>query len=200
MRDLFEPRSLGAYLSGAETNFSMQLLLSPHNDDETLFASFTILREAPAVIVVYDSFIQTARGYPGCDWKTRRHETEAALSILGVSKIGFLGLRDDRATDTAALKAALSVAGEFETVYAPAVEQGGHEQHNTVGRIAAEVFPNVVSYMTYTNRGKSTGIPVPFDPEWTLLKLKALACYESQIRLKDNVEHFMRDQREYYAA
>jgi len=38
----------------------MKLLLSPHNDDECLFAAYTLMREKPLVIVVTDSDDETA--------------------------------------------------------------------------------------------------------------------------------------------
>ena len=46
---------------------------------------------------------------------------------------------------------------------------------------------------------KSTGKPVVFDPEWPVLKLRALACYESQIALQECAQHFLSEQYEYYA-
>jgi LmbE family N-acetylglucosaminyl deacetylase len=176
-----------------------KILLSPHCDDETLFASLTILRESPLVIIVFDSHIQPRRGHSGCDAMTRRQETLAAMSILG-AEVQFLGFHDDETVDVAALTNALRQFGQPEMVYAPAVEEGGHVQHNLVGVMAREVFANVTHYMTYTNRGKSAGEPVPYEPHWPALKLKALSCYGSQIALKDNVEHFLRNQHEYYAA
>ena len=34
----------------------MKILLAPHNDDEALFAAYTIMREHPLVIVVTDGY------------------------------------------------------------------------------------------------------------------------------------------------
>ena len=77
-------------------------------------------------------------------------------------------------------------------MFAPAVEAGGHEQHNLVGELADKVFGGrVTHYMTYTNgRDRSRGVPVEFEPGWAALKLQALACYESQIRLASTGHHF----------
>lgn len=181
----------------------MKLLLSPHPDDETLWTSFTILRWRPHVAVVFDSYVQEKRGYPGCDRLRRRSETNRAMHILSVSSgidVDFLGF-SDAAPDIEGIRARLvqfTQPRQPDMVFAPAVEEGGHPQHNLVGMLAREIFQNVTPYMTYTNRGKSGGKHVPFEPHWALLKLKALACYESQIQLRDNVAHFMRDQWEYY--
>jgi len=177
------------------------LFLSPHCDDESLFGAFTILRERPVVAIVFDSYVQPARGYPRCSAEIRRKETWNALRILmnGCTRPYFMGFRDDD-PDPFAIRSAFEHFDMPDVVYAPAVEENGHPQHNMVGQLARDVFPHVVHYMTYTRAGKSTGRPVPFEPEWPALKLKALACYESQIALKDNVEHFLREQHEYYQA
>jgi LmbE family N-acetylglucosaminyl deacetylase len=178
----------------------VKLLLSPHNDDETLFAAFTILRERPLVCVVFDSHIQVARGATNCDWMTRRMETIEAMKILNPDSAPvFLGIRDDK-YGTREIADAIHALGEFEQVYAPAIEEGGHAQHSLVGEIAAKVFTNVRHYMTYTKRGKSEGVPVEFKPEWVVKKLRALASYESQIHHPSNTEHFLRDHREWMQA
>jgi hypothetical protein len=38
----------------------VKLLLAPHNDDETLFAAYTCLRERPKVVVILRSFVRPA--------------------------------------------------------------------------------------------------------------------------------------------
>jgi len=176
----------------------LKLFISPHNDDETLFGAFTLLRERPLVAVVFDSFVQERRGY-GITAAARRAETRAACEVLGVS-CGFLGLRDD-SPDWRAVRWALAEykrSGVTE-VWAPAVERDGHLQHNEVGAIAGELFPRVTYYLTYTRTGgKSTaGRLVPFENAWIGIKLRALAEYRSQIGHASTAEHFIRDQREY---
>jgi LmbE family N-acetylglucosaminyl deacetylase len=74
---------------------------------------------------------------------------------------------------------------EITAVFAPAVEEHGHEQHNTVGRLAQDVFGERVTYYpTYAPRGQRsrTGVEVPPPTAHEIaLKLRALSCYESQI-------------------
>lgn len=180
---------------------ALKLFLSPHCDDEILFGAFTILRERPIVAIVFDSFIQPMRGYQRCEWKTRRAESLAAASVLGLPEenVRFVGCSDaERMPTIEQLRSGIEDFSDITEVYAPAIEEGGHLHHNFVGKMADELFPNVTHYMTYTNRGKSTGTLVPFEPRQAGLKLRALSCFESQIALKDNVDHFLRDQREYY--
>jgi len=172
----------------------MKLLISPHNDDEALFASFTILRERPVVLIVYDSWIQYRRG-DGITAEQRRQESVRAADILGV-EITFCGLSDER-TDPAECLAALSPFASASQVWAPAFERQGNRHHNLVATAAQSIFPVVNKYMTYTERGKSRGVPVPIAPGWILKKIKALACYESQIELPQTRDFFLQDQYEY---
>jgi hypothetical protein len=87
-------------------------------------------------------------------------------------------------------------------VYAPAVEEGGHDQHNLIGTLAADVFrERVQPYLTYRRgfmRTRSDN-EVPYTAEMVALKLRALACYRSQIALRDNTEAWFMDDtlREY---
>lgn len=175
----------------------MKLFLSPHNDDETLFGAFTLLREKPVVVVVLDSYLQEQRGH-GITFWDRRGETMQALEQLG-ARYNFLGFRDDR-PEWLAIERQLC-AYDPEHVWAPAVEPTGHEHHNRVGEIADRIWPGrVTHYMTYTPAGKSRGVPVPFEPEWVEKKLRALACYRSQLALRSTWDHFLREQYEYYAG
>lgn len=117
----------------------MNLFLSPHCDDESLFGAYTIMREHPQVVVVFD----------GQD-KTRRAETIAAMTILGAS-VRFLGLPDAPVPPDAA-RAALA-ALDADRAWAPAVETGGNAHHNLVGQLADELWPGrVTHYLTYTAR------------------------------------------------
>jgi LmbE family N-acetylglucosaminyl deacetylase len=174
----------------------VKLFISPHNDDETLFGSFLIQRERPLVLVVFDSYVQFARG-TGIMINQRRKETESAMQILGAS-VKFMSHRDDR-PDWCGIRETLQYFGEPEMVYAPCPEPDGHEQHNILGDMCPALFPHVTHYMTYTKAGKSTGVPVKPEPQWITKKLMALSCYESQIGLANTREHFLRDLREYTA-
>jgi LmbE family N-acetylglucosaminyl deacetylase len=180
----------------------VSIFISPHNDDETLFGAFTILRERPLVVIVFDSHVQEARGLR-VDWKQRRHETRKALDILG-GQVCYLGLSDaDPGVTEAVIREALfkTLGRLSEPVFAPASEEAGHAQHNMVAEATA--FPGVRRYLTYTARGKSiVGRPVPIEsPDWIRRKLEALACYTSQFSLDPRMgcyPHFLRDQTEYY--
>jgi LmbE family N-acetylglucosaminyl deacetylase len=179
----------------------MKLLVAPHNDDEVLFGAFTLLREKPLVVIIFDGYVQQNRGLPITAMQ-RRDETEAACDILGV-EVQFLGFHDDERPRPRAIEEALATFYHPEQVYAPAWEVNGHPQHNLVA-LACEGLPVVERYLTYTPAGKSTsGRPVPIlDGSWIALKHRALACYESQMSLDPRMgcwPHFMRDQTEYYA-
>jgi LmbE family N-acetylglucosaminyl deacetylase len=178
----------------------MKLFISPHHDDAALFGAFTLIREKPLVITVFDSYEQPRRDYPGCTNDIRSSEdTQAISGVLGCN-LSFLGFRDDRPDWDGIERELRKINGHAEEVYAPAIENGGHHHHNKVGEIAQRVFgERVRHYLTYTSHGKSvSNTMVPFEPHWVLLKLKALACYASQIGLEDCCPHFMRPQYEYY--
>ncbi len=185
----------------------LKLFLSPHSDDETLFGSFTIMRERPVVCVVFDSHVQPLRGFDGCDRHTRRMETcEALFHLKGDSEAVFLGFRDDKAVleDEIAQSLYTLYAGKVDHVWAPAPERGGHDQHNAVGLAANLAFPGLVSYyLTYTrDKGKSRqGYEVqPRSGDDIARKLRALACYTSQLEMNPKLgcwPHFVNDLREY---
>ena len=169
----------------------MKLFLSPHNDDESLFAAFTLLREKPLVLIITDSFIQPERGDRGCSALERRQESIAACKVLGCP-IAFLGIKDTELTGES-LAERLSPFKHlgFEKIYAPAI-QGGNPQHDTIGKIAGEGFPSCIYYTTYTKtelwtKGTTEVIPTPEEKE---LKEKALWCYQSQIKLLATRPHF----------
>ena len=178
----------------------MNLFLAPHNDDETLFGAFTLLRERPAVVVCLRSRIQEIRGGP-THWR-REEETGAALEALGLSGFEQLTISDHE-PDWNELRYELHrLDGELEPelVFAPAIEDGGHEQHNGVGALALEVFGSRVrEYLTYVRgQGRTRGLEVPFESRWPALKMRALACYESQMALKSTEFWFVDDTlREY---
>lgn len=169
----------------------MKLFISPHNDDESLFGAFTLIREKPLVVVVTDSFIQPNRGDISCDAHTRRQESIAACKIFGCP-IAFLGIKDTELTSSN-LSSRLEDFKNlgFEGVYAPAI-QGGNPQHDLIGKIANQIFNNVIYYTTYTKtelwtKGEIEVVPTPEEIE---LKEKALWCYQSQIKLPATRPHF----------
>ena len=167
----------------------MNILFSPHNDDEVLFACYTLLREKPLVVICTDSYIQYNRG-DGITAEQRREETRQAMKVLDLP-VYFAGIRDDQATeeDFVDLMKKFNVNGN---VYAPAV-QGGNKHHDMVGNAAAKVFKWLTRYTTYTKTElwtKGTLEVVPNEIEASL-KRRALACYESQYNLPSTKPHFL---------
>lgn len=175
----------------------MKLLLSPHNDDESLFASYTIMREKPLVVICTDSYIQYERG-DQITAEQRRNETREAMRILDAPVI-FLGIKDTELTGDK-LEEVLKYF-KADVVYAPAI-QGGNAQHDIVGQVAKLVFPNVIQYTTYTRdvlwtQGSQEIIPTQSE---RIKKNQALDCYKSQINLGSTAPHFtaVRQKSEFY--
>ncbi len=180
----------------------MKLFLSPHNDDETLFGAYTILREQPHVIVVLRSFVE-ASWEGGPPYHVRESETHRALEFLGAYDYEQWEYRDSN-PPWEEIEERLSALEDVTNVWAPAPELGGHEHHNMLGELASVVFPadRVTHYLTYTHgNGKSTdGIVVPTTHEWEKLKRKALKEYKSQRQLPQTRMHFEEpNTNEYYA-
>lgn len=179
------------------------LFLSPHNDDETLFGAFTLLRFKPFVIVCLKSKLQADRGY-GITADQREAETAAAMKVLDC-EWKQLPFPDDVADWASVEKALVRYRQRVmpDMVFAPWPEGEGHAHHNTVGILAERIFgaDRVTHYMTYTTNGKSrSDFEVQFEPEWVATKHLALACYESQSSHPSTWPHFLRDQTEFYAA
>jgi LmbE family N-acetylglucosaminyl deacetylase len=177
------------------------VLFSPHQDDACLFAAFACIEHDPLVVTVLRSQLQ--QDLYGITAETREAEDWAAFSGLGLSDwVQWPYLDTD--PDWGAVENAMRLLDERvnpERVFAPAVEPGGHEQHNQVGQLALDVYgaERVTGYLTYASGGvRSTGIEVPFEPSWIGLKLAALACYRSQLGTPSWV-HFVESLREYIA-
>jgi len=146
------------------------VLLSPHNDDETLFAAFTIIRHRPRVVVCF----QSERDYG--DPAAREAESREAVELLGAS-----GFEQWRGEDMVAAMRDLDARTHPERVWAPD-KRASHPQHVEVARAAREVFGDrVVTYHTYDQAGKvRDGRSVPYEPEWVHAKLRALCRYQTQ--------------------
>jgi LmbE family N-acetylglucosaminyl deacetylase len=74
----------------------MSILFSAHQDDESLFACYTIMREKPLVVVVYDGYQHQRKFNIGVN--VRRNESIMAMKLLGVN-VEFMGLSDDENYD-----------------------------------------------------------------------------------------------------
>lgn len=168
----------------------MKLLLSPHNDDECLFAAYTLMREKPLVIIVTDSDACLAEGVTA---EERREESRRACELLGVPVV-FLGLKDGMLEqDKENLKRRLApfASQPWEHVYAPAI-QGGHKDHDALGEVISSMFSPVSFYATYAQGECFTPAGREIQPTLAEIGLKnrALDCYPSQIRLARDKSRF----------
>lgn len=187
------------------------LLLAPHHDDETLFASYLCLTYDPLVIVCYGN--PAANGVPA---SVRSSEFGLAMVQLNVHECIEWPVSDTEggtADDLLVRMRHVRDHTDWDLVFAPAVEParvvdgevaGGHPQHNNVGRLADRVFGGHVTvehYTTYTypplTRSRSER-PIPHDPSWIFRKHAALACYRSAAQTP-SYRHFAEDMAEYLA-
>lgn len=172
------------------------VLFEPHHDDATLFASYTMLRERPTLVTVF-GFAQAQERY-GVSAETRDHENIDAIRLLepaGWQPWDHSDLTPDRAAIIAHMLR-LNAVLHPRLVWAPMFEQNGHEHHNLVARCAEIAFSGRVrSYATYSRGSKRTQTEnevIP-EPDWPALKLKAMACYTSQINLENTRPWFAAD-------
>jgi len=163
------------------------VLFEPHHDDAVLFATYTLLKEKPLVVTVM-----------GASADERPMESRQAMLCLGVAfehwphpevSPDFREIKYDMGE----LRDAVGVT----RVLAPAIEDGGHEQHSRVGRLAAEVFgaDRVTHYLTYRRgnmRSQSDNEVVP-QPGWMASKMEAMSCYSSQIERENTRAWFTSD-------
>lgn len=179
----------------------MHVLLSPHNDDEALFASYVCLRYRPRVIVALDGGKPTRRWM--ADPETRVAESAAAMDVLGCEfdHLGFPVDIEDWSVVRERLREEIS---EPERVWAPLPELDGHRHHNRLAEAAVALWPGRVSfYSTYHVDAKGwpnrsvVGEPVEVEDGWEELKRKALACYPSQSEAEGTAMHFERPLDEY---
>lgn len=151
------------------------LLLSPHADDETLFASYLAQRYAAHVAVVYDEGrereLAQASAWLGCHYTQGNLPKGASADQVEAL---LIGLRDPSGAD------------DWDQVIFPYAHEFGHEEHNLVSDLAASVFYDVprIAYSTYAPRGVRmtwNEETFPAEPEHVARKLAAMSCYRSQI-------------------
>lgn len=180
----------------------MDVLLSPHNDDEALFASYVCLRHRPRVIVALDGG-QGRRHMP--EPAVRVAESAAAMDVLGCEfdHLGFPVTIEDWSP----VKERLRELGEPDRVWAPLPELDGHRHHNRLAEIAVGLWPGRVEfYSTYHVDAEGwpqrsiVGEPVAIDDGWEELKREALACYPSQSEAAGTAMHFERPLDEYLVS
>ena len=147
------------------------LLLAPHADDETLFAFYTLLRDNAHVLVCLD---------PGGG---RIAELDAAMTVA--NRYWTVIDQPEKNPDWMKIRrrAEEMVREGYDTIIAPAYEDGGHEQHNEVAKIAATLGLPITSYYTYVRGSMRTarGQAVMGTGAEMALKRQAMDCYASQI-------------------
>ena len=173
------------------------LLLSPHNDDEALFASYICLREKPRVVVALDGSLKRHGPTP----QQRAEESAAAMEVLGC-EFEHLGFPVDL-RDWEPIRERLAQE-EPSRVWAPFPEPDGHRHHNALARTALSLWgaARVSFYTTYRlvdGWPVRTTTPEPIQPKpgWEELKRQALACYPSQAEQPGTAMHFERPLDEY---
>lgn len=173
------------------------VLLEPHHDDAVLFASYTMLREHPTLVTVF-GFAQAQERY-GISAATRDHENIEAMKLLEPDGWKTLNHSDLQANENAIIDDLLRLNTVLhpKVVWAPMFEIDGHEQHNLVAKCAEIAYPGRVRfYATYSrgSRRTQTDNEVIPEPEWPALKMKAMACYTSQINLDNTRPWFAADE------
>ena len=146
------------------------LLLTPHADDEVLFAAFLMIRHRPRVAICFPSV-----GDYG-DTATRAAESGAAAAILGAGPV-----EQWDGTDLVEKMREIDARLSPSRVFAPSA-RSSHPDHVAVAEAAAEVFgARLTRFHTYDAKGKvRAGDPSPFEPGWIGLKRKALQCFRTQ--------------------
>lgn len=178
------------------------VLLSPHHDDETLFASFICQRDHPEIVFCLD------------EGRERSLEARNAAEILGCDMREW-EVKAENPNWNAIEDSIEALASEFEHCYAPTpnFEQNGHSseaiprtgwgilQHDMIGHLAAKHFDGrITHYTTYLRwYGRERGRVVIPEPGWVVNKLHALACYRSQIENPVTRPHFLGELWEYVA-
>jgi glycosyltransferase involved in cell wall biosynthesis len=163
------------------------VLFAPHNDDETLFAAFTILRNRPHVVVCFAS-----SGDYG-DPREREAETRDAMSVLGAGSV-----EQWAGGDLASQMRAYDARVHPTRVWAPN-DLASHPDHVAVARAARAVFGDrVTTYHTYVDGEKiRRGRQVDVEVGWASYKLRALARYQTQLRHPRGHAFFLNDLHEY---
>lgn len=161
-----------------------------------------MLRHHPILVTVF-GHAQAQEKY-GISCMTRDTENVEAMQILEPADWRTWNHSDIDPNEDAIIHEMLRTNKVLrpKVVWAPMFELEGHEQHNMVARAAEVVFPGRVrSYATYSRGSARTRTPneVRPEPDWPALKLKAMACYTSQINLDNTRDWFSDWSREWVA-
>jgi glycosyltransferase involved in cell wall biosynthesis len=165
------------------------VLFTPHADDETLFAAFTVQRTRPRIVICFPS----VRDYG--DTATRLEESRAAAEVLGAGPVEQWNGEDLAGK----MRAFVAERGMPAEVWAPS-PHASHADHRAVAAAALEVFGSLVRlYHTYDGPARvRQGREVPPPASDAIeRKIRALACYSTQLRHPRAGAFFLDDQREY---
>ncbi len=170
----------------------MRLILEPHADDCALFCAYATFPERTTIVTVLGrSEVQ------GQDSELRLDEAEEAARIL---QSGYQSWDiSDRSPDWQLVEAKMRVIDsefDWDDVFAPMPEHGGHEQHDRVGGLAGSIFGQRCRfYATYKRGSARTQTENEVIPEdgWRARKMRAMSCYSSQIDLDNTRPWFQSD-------
>lgn len=181
------------------------VMLAPHHDDETLFASALAVEHRPHLIVCTCGDVQAERGSAVTPLQ-RAEETYDAWAILvpGGSVEAWAFTDNPLKTDWNAMAAEITkLPDHYDVCVAPLWEDLGHEHHNHVAHYAMEAFgpDRMIQYATYRRgHGRTvTDHETPPGAEWIRRKLLAMACYRSQIEEPSTRAWFLGPLNEYVA-
>lgn len=162
----------------------MRLILEPHADDCALFCAYAAIPERSTIVTVLGrSEIQ------GQDTSQRIDEAHNAAEVLQCSYISWD--ISDRSPEWLLVEARLHVLNskyDWDDVFAPMPELGGHSQHNRVGELAGSIFGDRCRFYATYRRGEwrtQTETEVIPEPGWRATKMAAMACFSSQIDLEN---------------
>lgn len=178
----------------------MILVLSPHNDDETLFAAFTILRYQAHVIVCHGSAGDYGRS------EDRMMESAQAVATLG----GTFEQWDVPSGDANLLHSKLATGVErpnVQWVFAPD-KHASHPDHRLLAEVAADLFKGkLTTYHTYADQRRVTPLSVGYGraveighPSWVHRKIRALSSYTTQASHPRANVFFLQNQCEFYGS
>lgn len=172
----------------------MKILISPHSDDATLFASFTIQREKPLIITATHATMQGGNG------NERVLEDYMASKILGVP-ICFLGIDEDKLTEEILNEKyeIIGVNDEYlDTMYIPEYKENGNPQHNLINKYFKKRYSFLVKeYKTYSGiEDRTIGKEIIPSEEELEIKKRAMACYRTQIE-NPMTAHYFTTYKEY---
>lgn len=153
------------------------LLLVPHADDETLFASHIVMKHHPDIALAYLPMPKSEQAIRLIEFQFAVRELDGRDVYLWLG--GYEGHPIDLEPKLEELR------GQYDHVYAPYPMSAGHTEHNLVGYTAAILWPpgSRTFYHTYTRMEGRVHRDNAFvlEPDMVLRKLRALACYKSQI-------------------